>query len=331
MKKLILVFFFNLFYSGFSQENLRSFLLVGIEFTERVATRYTEPMTEGVMYGLTGGWYNSAKTMDVWEVKFSIVSNGSFIPSEKETFQIDVRDIPNLSIDQNDSGMAQIPTILGGDSDLQFIATVDGEQFEFTAPEGIGLIDINLLPNAFLQFKIGLPKYTELGIRYFPKLNIEDISLEIWGIGIQHQFSKWIRPINESKIALSGLIAYTTLIGDFEFASDGFVTGNNQEIDATLNSWLFELIGSTQNPVFNVYGGLGYVFGNSSTKLKGSYIIETETETLSFINPLDIKNNVRGLRANIGASVNVNWFRINLDYTLQGFNNLSLGLNFKIK
>ncbi|MCK8520763.1 hypothetical protein M0D21_04265 [Aquimarina sp. D1M17] len=331
MKHVIWLLLFGVFSPGFSQDNLRSFLLVGIEFTERVASKYTEPMTEGIVYGLTGGWYNSAKVLEPWDIRVSIVSNGSFVPSEKETFLIDIRDIPNLNIAQNDSGIAQIPTILGGDTELQFIATRDGEQFEFTAPEGIGLIDLNLLPNAFLQLKIGLPKSTELGVRYFPKLNIDDIGLEIWGLGIQHQISDWIPPLQDSKIAISGAVAYTTLLGEYNFVTDGFVTGNNQKIDAKLDSWLFELIGSTKNPVFNIYGGLGYVLGKSSVQLEGTYVIETNTETLSFTDPFEVRNTVEGLRANIGASVTVKWFGINLDYTVQGFNNLSLGLNFKIK
>lgn len=331
MKKIVLLLFLTIFYSGFSQENLRNFLLIGIELTERVAAKYTEPMTEGIMYGLTGGWYHSAKVMEPWKVKLSIISNGSFVPGEKETFHLDIRNIPNLSIDQDETGIAQIPTILGGDSTLRFVAVIDGEQFSFTAPNGIGLVDLNLLPNAFLQLKIGLPENTELGIRYFPKLNIEDISIGSWGIGIQHQFSKWIKPINDSKIALSGLVSFTRLTGDYKFVSDGFVTGTNQKIDTILDSWLIELIGSTKAPVFNLYGGIGYVTGNSSTKLEGTYIIETDTDVISFINPLDIENNVNGWRANIGASITLNWFEMNLDYTLQGFNNLSLGLHFKIK
>ena len=331
MKTLIQLLFLGICASSFSQENLRSFLLVGIEFAERVATRYTEPMSEGIIYGLTGGWYHSGKVIEPWDIHLSVITNGSFVPSEKEVFELDIRDIPNLSIAENDSGLAQIPTILGGDSELRFIATRDGEQFEFTAPDGIGLIDLNILPNAFLQLKVGLPKSTELGIRYFPKINLDDIALEIWGISAQHQFSKWIAPIDESKIALSAAVAYTALLGEYNFITDGFVTGDNQKIDAKLDSWLVQLIGSTKNPVFNLYGGIGYVTGTSSTQLEGTYIIETNSETLSFTNPFTVKNNVNGWRVNIGTSVDVKWFGMNLDYTFQGFNNLSLGLHFSIR
>ena len=126
------------------------------------------------------------------------------------------------------------------------------------------------------------------------------------------------------------MVAYTRLFADYNFQTGGDVLGENQEIDVRMNSWLFEIIASTKFPKLNVYGGIGYVNGDSDTSLLGTYEIQTSTP-LTFTDPFDFQNKVDGLRANLGASLKLGWFGINTAYTFQGYNNLTLGLNFNIR
>ncbi len=282
------------------------------------------------MYGITGGWYNSAQVRDAWGIEISIVTNGAFVPSDARSFTIDTSQFDDLTTIAGEA-VVEIPTILGGTlSPVTFVADVEGELYQFESPEGFGLADLNIIPNAFLQVKLGLPKATEVGLRVFPKIKLDDVEVGIFGFGAQHEFSKWIPALDTSPIAFSAFIAYTRLFADYNFQSSGDVLGENQEIDLRMNSWLFELVASTKFPKLNVYGGIGYVNGDSDTSLNGTYEIQTSTP-LTFTDPFDFQNKVDGIRANLGLNLRLGWFGINTDYTFQGYNNFSLGLNFNIK
>ncbi|MEJ2163135.1 MAG: hypothetical protein P8X60_07445, partial [Robiginitalea sp.] len=71
-----------------AQENVREYLLLGVEIAEELTAAYAEPAAVGLLYGMSGGWYNSAVVRDKWDVEISIVTNGSFVPSDAQTFFI---------------------------------------------------------------------------------------------------------------------------------------------------------------------------------------------------------------------------------------------------
>jgi hypothetical protein len=327
-KKLLLTFAF-LTASLNAQESfdIKSYLVLGVESAEKLTSIYLEPLTEGLLYGLTGAWNNTAQVKQAWALDISLVANGSFVPNSKLSRVIDIGSFENLEVIGGGTEV-RIPTILGStDSEVTFVATLNDEEFVFDAPTGIGLFTTNLLPNAFLQVGLGLPMNSELDIRYFPKVNIDGVSLGVFGFGLQHELTKSIG-LENSPIAISLFAAFTRLDADYEFQADGFVTGNGQSIDAYLNSWLFEGLVSTKFPVWNIYGGLGYVKGNSNYALLGTYTITTQNEVFNFEDPFDVQGSISGLKASLGGSVKLNRFRINLDYTFQGFNNLALGIHY---
>ena len=313
-----------------SDIDFKNYLILGVEAAEDLASLYLEPLSEGLLYGLTGAWNNTAEAKPAWVLDVSLVANGSFVPSEKLSKQIDISAIDNLEV-LGGGTTVRIPTILGStESEVTFVATRDGEEFIFDAPTGIGLFSTNLLPNAFLQANLGLPLNSEFSVRLFPKISIEDVSLGVIGFGLKHEISKSIQGFNNLPIAISLFAAFTRLDADYDFDTDGFVTGESQSIDASLNSWLFEAMASTRFPIWNVYGGLGYVTGKSNYAVEGTYIITTQEETVQFENPFDVQGNISGLRGNFGGSVRMNRFKISLDYTLQGFNNVALGINYNV-
>ena len=314
-----------------SQENVREFLVLGSEVAEEIVARYTRPAADGLMYGLTGGWYNSGQVRDKWQVEISIVTNGSFVPSDARSFTLDTSQFDDLTTLQGEA-VIEIPTILGGSgTPVTLLADVDGEFYEFDTPEGFGLADLNLLPNAFLQAKVGLPKATEAGIRLIPKITFEDVSVGLFGLGLQHEFSRWIPALNTAPVALSAFVAYTRLFADYNFETGGDVLGEDQEIDLRMNSWLFEVIGSTKFPKLNVYGGLGYVLADTNTDLLGTYEFDISGTPLTVTDPFDFQNEVDGFRANLGVNLRLGWFGINSAYTFQGYNNFTLALNFNIR
>ena len=171
---------------------------------------------------------------------------------------------------------------------------------------------------------------SEAGVRIFPNITVGDVELGLYGIGLQHEFSRWIDFLDQSPVALSAFGAYTYLGAKYNFVTGGDVLGENQRIRIDMNSWLLELVTSTRFEKLNFYGGLGYVAGDSDTRLQGTYEVQTRIP-VTFTDPFDYQNDVSGFRANLGANLRLGWFGMNLAYTFQGYNNLSLGLNFNIR
>ncbi len=313
-----------------SQDNVREYLLLGVEIAEELTAAYTRPVAEGLLYGITGGWYNSAVVREPWDVELSLVTNGSFVPSDARTFTLNTNRYDQLTT-RSGEAILEVPTILGGSaSPATLLATIGEEVFEFETPRGLGLTDLNLLPNAFLQAKVGLPFATEAGVRVFPNLTVGDVELGMYGIGLQHEFSRWIEFLDSSPVALSIFGAYTYLGAKYNFETGGDVLGEDQRIRIDMNSWLFEMVASTRFEKLNFYGGLGYVTGDSDTRLQGTYEVQTRIP-VTFTDPFDYQNDVSGFRANLGANLRLGWFGMNLAYTFQGYNNLALGINFNIK
>ena len=316
-----------------AQENIEDFLLLGGEAATELIERYMNPLGEGLTYGLTGGWYSSARVSKPWSIDLAVVTNGSYIPAEKKQFILDTNDFGNLTTDLGEAAVS-LPTALGGgDFDaVVFIAQVEGETIQFDAPAGLGLLYLNFLPSAFIQAKVGLPKYTEAGIRFFPKLDLgNELDLGIFGLGAQHEFTRWFKGLDNKALAFSFFAAYTRLDAEYKLGQSEVVTGEDQRAEFRVNTLLMELVGSTTFKVLNFYGGIGYLVGETRTKLAGTYEIDLLVDSLRLQDPISANGSNSGIRANLGAKLTLNWFSLNAAYTFQGFNNLSFGMHFKIK
>ena len=316
-----------------AQENIDDFLVLGQVVAEEIIGRYMSPLGEGLSYGLAGGWYNSAKVAEPWSINLGLVTNGSFVPAEKKLFTIDTNEFDDLTTALGEA-VVSLPTALGGGDldNVTFIAQIEDETYSFEAPAGLGLLYANFLPNAFLQAKVGLPKYTEVALRLFPNIALgNDLQLGSIGLGVQHEFSRWISAIEKSPLAFSFFASYTHLGAEYNLSDEDDPVIDNQQIEFRVNSWLFELIGSTNFKVLNFYGGFGVLAGNFNTKLAGDYVIDLLVDSLEFKDPINAQSDISGVRASLGANLTLNWFSLNAAYTFQGFNNLSVGMAFRIR
>jgi hypothetical protein len=325
-----LLFVLNSSISG-QDSKIIGYLIAGVEFSENAISRYTKPAAEGLVYGLTAGWNNSGSVNDPWKVSLALVTNGTFIPSEKRSFAVDLSDYSNLSLPGGGS-ILSLPTIFGEtDSKLGFVANLDGNDYEIEVPSGIGFASVNLLPTAFVQASVGLPKNTELKLRYFPTLNIDDTKLGMYGAGLQHEFSSWFPGSDIAGINMSAFIGYTRLLSLYSFDAGGIIDGTGEEVEMILNAWSYSLIGSKDFGRFGLFMGMGYVSGATVTSLNGTYDINLLSETIRISDPFSISNKISGFRFDIGTSIAIGKIlSVWLDYTLQGYNNLSFGLNFNI-
>ncbi|GAA3521249.1 hypothetical protein GCM10022393_39530 [Aquimarina addita] len=337
MKKLTLILSLLITTCVAAQQNIDNLLAAGINDAQRFATAYMRPASDGLVYSMNNGWFNSGKAKKLFGFDISLVINGAFVNDDNKSFILNTSDYENLQF-RDGSTSKEVATAFGdiqgavvvieGDSGIPAIPSQDAE---FELPTGLGSSNINFVPTAFLQASFGLIKGTEIKARFFPKVTTNDADVGLYGFGIQHEFTSWLPADKLFPVGISGLIAYTHLDGSYDFTDTNIVDGEDQRFENNTNTFLFQLIGSTKLPVFNVYGGLGYLTGTSTTDLKGTYRVQSgviSQETI--IDPFSIENKTSGVRATIGAKLSLAFFKMNIDYTLAKYNGLSVGLHFGI-
>jgi hypothetical protein len=334
MKK---VFFLLLILSSFhcwSQGNIINILSAGLGDAEKFSNAYLSPVPEGAMRSISNGWYNSADSKPLGGFEISIIGNmANFKNKEKKkTFLLDTAEYENLKF--NDGSTSKfVSTALG---DLQGIdAYVEDEvalgvteRADFELPTGLASENINFIPSAFIQVAVGISRGTEIKARFLPKINTNEASIGLYGLGLQHEFTQYLPAEKFFPVSISGIIGYTHLDGTYDFTNTNIVAGENQRIDVVMNTWLFQAVTSTKLPIINFYGGLGYLIGKSNTNILGTYRVQSGPFQQTYTDPFSIAKDVNGLRATIGAKLKLGFFRLHADYTLSEFNSLSIGMNF---
>ncbi|WP_411768394.1 DUF6588 family protein [Winogradskyella sp. A3E31] len=335
MKKLIIYSFLGLLpFTNQAQENVNDLLAAGVADAKRFTTDYLAPASDGLAYGINNGWFNSAKATGRFKVDLSIIGNIGFIENDKKSFQLNVADYENIRF-PDDSPSKSVATALGhNDPDITVIVTYDDPIFgnseaEITLPTGLGAENINLIPTGFLQAGFSPFVGTQLKVRFFPKTEAEDAEIGLYGVGIQQEFTKWLPADNLWPVAVSGLVAYTRLDGNYDLANTSTVEGENQQIDTKVSTLLAELIVGTKLKIINFYGAVGYLTGTSTTDLLGTYrVSDGALFSEEIVDPFSIEQDVSGVRATVGANLKLGFFGLNADYTLAEFNSATVGINF---
>lgn len=315
-------------------QNLNDLLVAGLNDAERFADSYLAPVTEAGIYSISNGWYNSADAKPLGGFEVSVIGNitGFKNKEDKKSFTLNTADYENLTFDDG-STSRQVSTALG-DIDGVIVnvnATIDGqvvsEQFEL--PTGFG-DDISFVPTGYIQASVGLIKGLEVKARFLPKIDTDDVQIGLFGAGIQYDFTKLLPADKLLPVAISAVIGYTNLNGEYDFTDTGAISGANQRIDANVNTWNFSAVVSTRKiPVINFYGGLGYIVGKSETDLLGTYEVATVSGIpIVYNDPFSITNDVSGVTANIGTKIKLGFFRLNIDYNIAEFSTLTAGMSF---
>ncbi|QNJ98110.1 DUF6588 family protein [Constantimarinum furrinae] len=340
MKNIMFTLCFVSITSLSAQENLEDLLAAGIEDAQRFTAGYISPATEGMIYNTSNGWINSAEVKKPLKFEISVIGNATFVKDEHKTFTLNTADYNNLKF-RDGSTSKEVATAFGeNDPDILVFAEVQDfsgvftEEVEFLLPQGLASVNVNVLPTAFLQARLGVLKATEVKVRYFPKIDREDVKTGLVGFGLQHEISQWFPAESAFPVAISGFVGYTNVSGNYDFTDDEVIDGDNQQFDVSINSWLFQLQGSTTMPVFNVYGGLGYVTGTSDFDVLGTYRVRAgvpffET-TNEFTDPFSVTNKISGIRATLGAKLQLGFFGLHADYNIAEYNNVSVGMHFGI-
>ncbi|OBX22238.1 hypothetical protein LX77_03019 [Gelidibacter algens] len=335
MKKAFYILFTVSFsVTNFAQENIDQLLAAGINDAKRFTSDYIAPASEGLAYGINNGWFNHGKSPKRFGFEISIIANAAFVKDEHKSFTMNSSDYENIRFSDN-STSKNVATALGqNDPEITVIITYDdpifgNQEAELTLPTGIGSANVNLIPTAFVQASFSPFKGTQIKGRFFPKTQIDDAEIGLYGVGLQQEFTSWLPADKIFPIAISGLVAYTHLDGQYDFTEEGFVAGENQKVQTDVNTILAQLIVSTKLKIINFYGGIGYLSGKSTTSLLGRYkVSDGVLFSEEIVDPFSIKQDASGMRGTLGANLQLGFFGLNADYTMAEFDSASLGLNF---
>ena len=331
MKKIFLLIALCIFSFGKAQD-LNDLFISGLEDAERFANAYLAPVQEAGIYSIGNGWYNTADAKPLGGFEISIIGNitGFKNKDDKKSFLLDPSDYENLDFVDNPGQARQVSTALGGIEGIVVFVEEGGVVETFELPAGLEAEDFNFIPSGYIQASVGLIKGLEVKARFLPKISFEDdAEIGLFGAGIQYEFTKLLPADKLLPVAISAVIGYTNLNGEYDFTDSFDVQGENQSIDASIRTWNFSAVVSTRKiPVINFYGGLGYISGSSDIDLLGEYVVTSGPFQTTYTDPFTVTQDASGVVATLGTKIKLGFFRLNAEYNISEFSTFTAGMSF---
>ncbi|MBU2930220.1 DUF6588 family protein [Winogradskyella psychrotolerans] len=335
MKKIVLfILIIITTISATGQNDIDVFLAAGIDDAQRFAKDYLAPGSNGLMHSMNANWFSSAEVKPLGGFEISVVANAALVNENHKVFNLNTANYNNVQFVEGSSSQL-VSSVLGENNPAIFVQVeyddpIFGTQTtEFELPEGIGSSNANILPTAFVQGAVGLSKGIELKARFVPKLETDDVTLSMYGAGLQLEVTDWLPASKVWPVALSVLVAYNHVDASYNLTESSGIEGENQRLENDTNTWLFQLIASTKLPIVNFYGGLGLINGTSDSDLLGNYRVTNGLlTTQTIVDPFSVSSNISSVRGTLGAKLKLGFFRLNAEYHLSEFDAFSVGINF---
>lgn len=306
-------------------QNVEKFLKSGVVDASELTKNYINPVAQGLMYGLNNGWYTTARTHKKFGFDITFVANMSIVPTADRTFKFVQSNYKNLTLE---SGSNIIQTAMGDDNNTVLAYNYSGEKGKFDIPNGIGSsTPLHAIPSIVLQVGLGIPKIdADLKLRYLPKVGNNDVKVSILGIGLQKDLSKLLK-IKYTPLHISVLVAFTNLKVDYDVQGNSKIDGENQELKYMINAFTMQVIGGVNFKLIEFYTSVGYNKAKTNVDLLGSYKLSSTTMS----NPITLNFKNRGMRATVGTRLNLGFFKIFGDYTVQKYNTISGGIALSLR
>jgi hypothetical protein len=321
-----------------AQEEIDNLIKENIDESKVLIGEYASPFMKSFSLGLNQGWYNTAKAHKTFGVDLTVTLSGMFIPDSETSFNVESLGLTHFKLDDTSPGYPNAPTVFGSDETPKYVYTDDqGVDHVTDGPPGIGLkeeIGYNIMPVPIANLGIGLPKNTDLKIRFAPEINFDGGkgSFKVWGVGVMHDIKQHIPGVKLLPFDLSAFVGYTQLTLDYDLSGQG-VSGENQNANLTVKSTTIQGLISKKFSVLTLYGGLGYNLAKSNLDIKGKYDIngDGDTDDVSETDPLAMSFSASGPRATAGFRLKLAIFTIHADYTLQKYKALSVGFGMAVR
>lgn len=309
---------------------------IGVEDAERYIEEYLRPFYNGVGYGFTGGWYNTAETHKQWGFDFTISMNVAYIPRRDTKFLFENEDYDKLSVR---GGSAQLATIFGPQNkqerpELSIVNSDDDELVIVTSPPGAinmkSMIGFNAVPIPMYQVGLGLIKHTDIKLRILPKIDFGDGSVGMFGLGFQHDIAQWFKVMRWQHISLAVMGGFNNLTLRYDLNYDEPVTAGN-EVVFKLSGINIQAIASKEYyNVITIYGGLGYSRAGSQTQVLGVYPAEEVNYQLPD-NPIDLQYGNNSLNTTLGLTLKFLFVTVGVSHTIQKYHVTTVSTGISIR
>tara|TARA_B100001115_G_scaffold175202_1_gene161023 strand:- start:1203 stop:2222 length:1020 start_codon:yes stop_codon:yes gene_type:complete len=299
---------------------------------------YLQPFGEAMAFGLSQGWYNTAKVKKTFRFELGFTPSVAIVPSEFQTFTIDPSKLEELELVNPSDNVT--PTVFGedkagvrlrySDPNLQGLANA-----EFNMPSGLG---VSIAPMMAIHAGIGLPFDFELSGRYLPTTSVPFLTgseIGMWGLGLKNDITNYIPKGGLIPFSIAAFASYSQLNLGQDIEPDA---NNDKRIDMEASAFVTRLLVSKKLLFITIYGGVGYNFLNSSIDVSGTYDYINPGNPLnpeqSITDPISISSTGgSGWAGNLGLRFKFLVFGyVSADYTFGVYNgaNLSLGFSWDI-
>lgn len=239
--------------------------------------QYITPATDAAVYQAASGWMTSPKKRKLWDVTLGLHSNVFFVPKRDRSFEIKNSDFSFFQIEGEAS--ATVPTALGNDSQVYLVGDLDGEQIRLKSPEGI---DQETVFYPYLQGSVALWFGTEVLVKYSTKTKLKKGDYQVYGFGLKHNFSQYLKKLEAKKIHLAALAVYSKEDISFDFISIPTQYGSLgiNRLNGLVDTWQFQVNGSKEFKNFELMAG---IIANTS---KFKYVVGGEKGEIENVIPL---------------------------------------------
>lgn len=339
IKKIIfsLILLFSSLFST-AQIDFGTFLEAGVADANTILEKYMEPAFLGFGYGINSGWYNTAKPHKLLGFDITPTITLANVPSKAQFFTFNENDYNNIRL-HPDSPTNQAPTLfgpnLGADDVPLYIYTSNQglpneNEVAISSPTGLGLDEVlpfNAVPSGMLQVGIGVFKNTDLKFRIVPKIEEDDFSFQMFGIGVMHDLKQWVPGFKQLPIDVSGFVGWNKMEASF------FLDSDQPDNLATLKTNSFTLQGliSKKFSVLTLFAGAGIANTTTSFDLLGEYDTEAGVLRSSDGELPSLSFSSTGPRINAGFRLKLLILTIHMDYALQKYSTLTTGIGISIR
>jgi len=326
----------------------------GIHDGQLILNSYIRPWLDAFGDDLNGGWYNTAVTHEMGGVDVNVSANMTIVPGSAKSF-----DLSSLAFDtlQVAGGSTTAPTVAGAPEEgprLYYRETAGGDTMtvaNFASPAGTGY-DMVMTP--YLQVGLGLPAGTEIMGRIMIPIDVPKSSarMSLFGVGVKHSLKQWLVGLEDVPVgvAVFGGYNYLQLYSGFKAEPDDYTfmedllpahfTG--QEVRSVIQSFLFDLLLSTDLEYVNAFAGLGYGRCWARTEVNGRIPVPAFMPELSTEKPVytddhvygvpDVKMKLRSsVRLNAGIRLNYSLFTFHVSYSWAGTSIYSAGIGMSFR
>ncbi len=317
-------------------------VLLAKEDAQKLIQGYTNPLAKSFIYGLNTGWAHSAKTHKQLGFDLSIGVGASMVTDADLNF------FPN-GLRYAEVPSNGLPTIFSKSNSvpLDVIIPANSETDELRAtldfPGGVGDdLPISGMPVPTAQLSIGAFANTDVILRYVPESNLEGASVSLWGIGLKHDLTQYLGPIDKLPFNLSVLAAQTTVSSRYNFEPTTLSQNpmaDMRYVDFNLKAQTVQLLGSLDFPFISVFGAVGISRGTADLGMKGVYELEylqqigglEVSTTTSITDPVSLDYSANSTLATVGARLNLAILKIYAQYSLQEYSTASVGVSLGLR